>query len=727
MSAAVTNGLATRIYAASLTNGLQLVGAYVTSSITNGLALPSVTNGLALNSQLSTFVTGSITNGLATRIYAASLTNGLQLAGAYVTSSVTNGLALPSVTNGLQIAGAYVTASVTNGLALNSQLSTLVTGSITNGLATRTYAASLTNGLQLAGAYVTSSITNGLARPAVTNGLQIAGAYVTSSVTNGLALPSVTNGLQIAGAYTTATVTNGLATRTYAASLTNGFYLASNPSGYVSATVTNGLVGAELDPLFQWWLATNTYVTSLGGYLTGYQASNSFMLATNNLNLSAGQISNLQSQISSLTNGLIQRVTGPGLTNVSGIAVLSTNGWSFPAAESDPFLTAWLATNGYIKASAITNGLIGSVTGPGFTVSDGVATLSTNSWAFGGGTGGLTSNDVTTAAQGLAISNLAATAYQNSGAPLKDALTVVSIGVSNRVLVSAATTAAHFNGSSYAASPDGISMVNGTSNGTVTIEAWINPDNLTDTGDGFVALYTHGGTFYGSEVSYYSLLIQTNGALAAYLKTLSGNHYVTATNTTTLVQTGVWQHVAMVFAAGGTVKFYVGGTNTSTEGSLSSLENDTSTGADSIGVWRPGDLETFTGYLSELRVVANDALYTSNFTPSPCLPSTTNVVGYWRMRAGSGNTLTDSVGALTVDTSNGAGTLGWLIQTNSGACAFCTNANISTVITNVSVDWQNHTLGSGWGVTTNIGFLNLATNASTLFITNGLLKGVSTP
>jgi hypothetical protein len=39
--------------------------------------------------------------------------------------------------------------------------------------------------------------------------------------------------------------------------------------------------------------------------------------------------------------------------------------------------------------------------------------------------------------------------------------------------------------------------------------------------------------------------------------------------------------------------------------------------------------------------------------------------------------------------------------------------------------WSN--LVSATGVTTNIGFLNLATNASTLYITNGSIKGVSTP
>ena len=161
----------TNVAAPSITNGLQLAGSYVTSSITNGLASPSVTNGL-------------------------------QLAGAYVTASVTNGLAKPSITNGLQIAGAYVTASVTNGL-------------------------------QAAGAYVTSSITNGLALPSVTNGLQIAGAYVTASVTNGLALPSVTNGLQIAGVYM------GSNSALQALSFNNGGAL-TNISGVISNDTYRG-------------------------------------------------------------------------------------------------------------------------------------------------------------------------------------------------------------------------------------------------------------------------------------------------------------------------------------------------------------------------------------------------------------------------------------------------------------------------------------------------------
>lgn len=138
-------------------------------------------------------VSQSITNGLATRTYAESLTNGFYLA------SNPAGYVTQSVTNGLQVAGNYVTASITNGLA------------------TQTYAASLTNGFYLASnpaGYVTSTVTNGL---------QVAGNYVTASVTNGLerALTFSNNGSN-AGVVSRSGDTVSIGTQTVAAASAGG-------------------------------------------------------------------------------------------------------------------------------------------------------------------------------------------------------------------------------------------------------------------------------------------------------------------------------------------------------------------------------------------------------------------------------------------------------------------------------------------------------------------------
>ena len=181
-----TNSLASKAYAASLTNG------FVYASITNGLTFS--TSGLASQSW----------------VYANSDTNGAANA---VSNSVTRlGYVFASVTNGLYLASNpanYVTQNVTNGLYLASNPAGYVNGTITNGLATTGYVTSQ--------GFVTAVVTQGLqsASHANTNNASL-------SVTNVSLAP-----YQLQSAANTNNAIN---------SVTNGLYLASNPLGFV----TNG-------------------------------------------------------------------------------------------------------------------------------------------------------------------------------------------------------------------------------------------------------------------------------------------------------------------------------------------------------------------------------------------------------------------------------------------------------------------------------------------------------
>lgn len=821
----VTNGLISAVTGPGMTtlggvvtfntNGWQFGGSGVTAAITNGLATIVYVNG--------------ITNGLATRVYAASLTNGLvtssvtnglQIAGAYVTAGITNGLYLASnpsqfvtkaITNGLQTAGAYVTSSITNGLASTAYVAAqgFVTQAVTNGLVKATllgsaaysnstaFAPSSVTNVTLA-PYMTLAGTNAFAPVSVTNfavaslgGLAWSNAatyasqfdragasaavsntitslgYVTKTVTNNLAttaqVNAITNGLYSASnpaGYVTQAVTNGLPS----ASLTNGFYQSSNPAGYVSAAVTNGLYSAsnpatyvtksvtngmissitgpgfsgssvvtfststwqmvafEVDPIFAYWQTTNTYLKTFAGYMTGTEATNNFAFR-------------------SITNGLL---TIDGTNALASISYVSSNYLSLAATNG-------LASSNYVK----------SVTGPGLTNVNGVVTLSTNDWSMGG-TGGssgdnLFSNQVTTASTGEIISNLASSAFSKavvasnladsaygiavtasnlaaagggysptSGVALLDGANVPSIGVSNRVLYSKDTVSTYtapafsIDGNDYFWSSGATGLRPAITN-LVIVEAWVNPSSLGDgAGVPWRTVFSSGANYYNGSHVFYGISIASNGALASVISTDAGyGKTMLATNTSNLIVTGVWSHVAMTYS-NGLVTFFVNGHSVSTTNSGTYMLSNESYDTDTIGLWSPGN-GLYAGAFDEIKVSAGGSLYTNGFTPKTCLGSDANTIVYIRVDEGTGTTLGDSVGSASLDFHTYGGSVGWI---TNGVCIVATNSITST---NASVDFQNHTLTGGWGATTNLGFLNLATNHSTLYITNGLIKGVSTP
>lgn len=217
----------------------------------------------------------------------------------WVTASVTNGL-LTAVPEGIGYLASNQTwtgnQTISNFLAIGTTPATALYIQ-SNGIRTDAHGASAWGvdviGAQLfGGPWVDDSGYKFLtaATGVTNNGYTIISGITTSLVANG---GSVTIG---------STSTNGLATTSYVNGITNGLYLASNPSGYVTAIVTNGL-------------ASTVYVNSQG-FVT-----------------------------QSVTNGLISSVTGPGLTTAAGgVVTLSTNGWTMGGGGADPSITNGLQT-----------------------------------------------------------------------------------------------------------------------------------------------------------------------------------------------------------------------------------------------------------------------------------------------------------------------------------------------------------------------------------------------
>lgn len=105
-------------------------------------------------------------------------------------------------------------------------------------------------------------------------------------------------------------------------------------------------------------------------------------------NISAGL---WQATAAPQTNGLIGSVTGPGLSTTGGAVTFSTNGWGLLDKTLTNGLAGLTITNGLALLSvtnglptiAVTNALVGSVTGPGLSTSGGAVTFSTNGWSLG--------------------------------------------------------------------------------------------------------------------------------------------------------------------------------------------------------------------------------------------------------------------------------------------------------------------------------------------------------
>jgi hypothetical protein len=138
--------------------------------------------------------------------------------------------------------------------------------------------------------------------------------------------------------------------------------------------------------------------------------------------------------------------------------------------------------------------------------------------------------------------------------------------------------------------------------GDFTVEFWFNAASYRTSGpyyDCFLAL----GNFANSP--YFR--INQDGRLTAGI-TASNEYY--STSTVTLNQ---WTHFA-VTRQGSTVRIFVNGSLQTTQTNSTNLLNSTDV---TIGTsaWQAAN-ETFTGYLSNIRVLKGTALYTSTFTPS---------------------------------------------------------------------------------------------------------------
>jgi hypothetical protein len=149
-----------------------------------------------------------------------------------------------------------------------------------------------------------------------------------------------------------------------------------------------------------------------------------------------------------------------------------------------------------------------------------------------------------------------------------------------------------------------------------TFEAWVYP-TATPGAQGAIIV---GLGEYGTD-SDWDLDINSSLQFALYLNSTTATSF---RNTTTTVKLNAWNHVAASRSGTGTnnLKVFVNGVG------QSFTTNQTSVGTGtrnlSIGADQDGTEAAFTGYISGLRLINGQGIYTSDFTPPTAPPTTTS-------------------------------------------------------------------------------------------------------
>ena len=190
-----------------------------------------------------------------------------------------------------------------------------------------------------------------------------------------------------------------------------------------------------------------------------------------------------------------------------------------------------------------------------------------------------------------------------------------------------------FNGSSYLSSPANTQYAMA---GDFTAECWALANTTITTAAGLFNINSGGS-------SGLAVFFDTNQRVSFFVR---GNGTVTSTNNNTVLPNN-WYHIALVRSSG-TNTLYVNGVSAV---SSSTASNIPSANAGIGREYNDNTGYTFLGYISNVRIVKGQALYTGNFSPTS-LPKTlaTNSVGTTGVNVASG--ITGTVILLSAQSSN---------------------------------------------------------------------------
>jgi hypothetical protein len=394
-----------------------------------------------------------------------------------------------------------------------------------------------------------------------------------------------------------------------------------------------------------------------------------------------------------------------------------------------------LATSSYAQANAANNMAVGAYNLSNtnsnlITIIQGVnTTQNTNITAV---------NTYATSAytQANAATNSASSGYQRSNASFtqanaaftqaNSALTIANQAYANTLSLAGLSSGGGVYSYYFDGSTQGIRLPT-TSNldfgsGDFTIEFWMNAGSSQQTYAMIAdALDTNQYTGIGVGIN--------DGFPAGYLKFRAQSGYAVL-KTTTYVVDNTWRHIACVKSGSNGYLFVNGVLEASTSGwsgVTSASLNDGQIGRSRYSSGQSSD-NTFTGYLSNFRILKGTALYTSNFTvPAYALEAISNTQ---LLTVNSGTVVDNSINAFTlvaknvfptsntsfvpsITSNNAGGVVGtaWDTFARNQANAAYNKANTTSVSTQAAFDKANNALPlTGGTVAGNITANNLTAN-----------------
>ena len=151
--------------------------------------------------------------------------------------------------------------------------------------------------------------------------------------------------------------------------------------------------------------------------------------------------------------------------------------------------------------------------------------------------------------------------------------------------------------------------------GDFTIECWINPSTFSSTPNNYIPILDSRNAANGTSYVF--------GVLNNKLDLYFGNGGPRLTSPNSLVRLNSWNHIVATRNSG-TIRLFVNGI---LDSSTTGVNNSFTPTGTNILIGRNNDGDHNTGYISNLRVVKGQALYTANFTPSTTpLTAITNTV-----------------------------------------------------------------------------------------------------
>jgi hypothetical protein len=194
----------------------------------------------------------------------------------------------------------------------------------------------------------------------------------------------------------------------------------------------------------------------------------------------------------------------------------------------------------------------------------------------------------------------------------------------------------YFNGSSYLSVP--YTSIFDFGSGNFTVELWLSSTNINQVG---ILALPHNASNYApvllfgastTNLTFYSSSNGTSWDIAA--GTSIGN-----INT----NTNVWNHVA-ISKNGSSIRLFLNGSLSNTVTFAGTFSGT----YDRVWIGDTAGNSTYTGYISNLRMVKGTAVYTSNFTPQPPLDNIPNTQLLLQSTTGSLWLKDDSINNLTI-------------------------------------------------------------------------------